>query len=357
MTDPTTPSPETTPTPAPNPSDNAPGTAPKARSPKALWMVVVAAVLLVGGLGAWYLMRPPKPASVTTTPTPAAAGVLRVGTIIDEDGLEADTKEYRPFLDYLASQLHDQGITKAQFVAKTSVSDMAKSLRQGEVDVYIDSIFPVFVADRLAGSQLMADRWKEGVEKYHTAIFVKKDSPIKTVADLKGKTLAFDSSTSTVGYFLPKAELAKAGYKLTEKAKTTDPVAADEIGYTYVHDKVFDDVAGGVTPAGAESEQEIRDHFGATFDQNYRIIMTSPDVLRFAVTARKDLNPKLRAALKTLLFGMDKSAAGKDVLKQFSDTAKFTDVPADSDAAYGEIRNLTDYVEDEIVRGGVGASK
>ncbi len=32
-------------------------------------------------------------------------------------------------------------------------------------------------------------------------------------------------------------------------------------------------------------------------------------------------------------------------------------VPTDSDAAYGEIRKLTDYVEDEIVRGGVGASK
>jgi len=334
---------------------NSPPSVTKAGSQKTLF-IGVGVVVLVGVAAAWFMIaRSGQPAA---TPTPKAeTGVLHIATTIDEDGIEADTKEYKPFVDYLATQLRDQGITKVEFVPKTSVSDVAKLLREGKVDIYIDSIFPVFVADRLSDSQLMADRWKEGVEKYHTAIFVKKASPIKTVADLKGKMIAFDSNTSTVGYFLPKAELAKAGYKLTEKKTATDAVAADEIGYVFVHANVFDDVENGVTPVGAESEQEIRDHFGATFDQNYRIITTSPDVLRFAVTSRKGLDSKLRTAIKAALLGMDKTEAGRAVLEQFSGTAKFTDVPADSDAAYGEIQKLTDYVEDEIVRGGVGASQ
>jgi phosphonate transport system substrate-binding protein len=335
------------PTPSPQPS--------RASSRRPLMIMAVAVLLLAGAGLVWWLTKPvAKPVNAGPTST---TGVLRIGSIIDEDGVDANRKEFQPFIDYLVSQLHEEGITKGEFVPKTSVTDMAKLLREDQVDVYIDSIFPVFVADRLAESSVIADRWKDGVEKYHTAIFAQKGSSIKTVADLKGKMLAFDSSTSTVGYFLPKAELAKQGYKLTEKAKPTDPVAPDEIGYVFVHDKVFDDVQQGVTPAGGESEQEIRDHFGASFDQNYRIVMTTPDVLRFAVSARKGLDPKLLTAIKHVLLTMDQTDAGRAALKSFSDTAKFTDVGTDSDAAYGEVRKLTDYVESEIVRGGVGADQ
>ncbi len=323
--------------------------------PTLIAAIIIVGLFLIGGAIAWWTTHQAKPAKSAVTP--AQSGVLRVGTIIDENGLAADKAEFQPFIDYLVGQLHDQGITKGQFVAETSVSNMAKLLREGKVDLYIDSIFPVFVADRLSGSSLIADRWKEGVEKYHTAIFVPKASPIKSVADLKGKLIAFDSSTSTVGYFLPKAELTKLGYKLTQKQKTTDTVASDEIGYVFVHDKVFDSVQDAVTPAGAESEQEIRDHFGATFDQQYRVVMTTPDVLRFAVTGRSDLSLKLRTAIKATLLSMDQAAAGKQALKDFSDTAKFTDVGTDSDTAYGEIQKLTDLVEQEIVQGGAGASK
>ncbi len=321
-------------------------------------LLVVCVFILTSGVFAWhyYTSKVAIPTATSTTSTPDKS-VLKVGTIIDEDGVEADRKEFTPFINYMVSQLHDQGITKGSFVPDTSVSNMAKLLREGKVDIYIDSIFPVFVADRLSGSQMIANRWKEGVEKYHTAVFVKTSSTIKTTDDLKGKMLAFDSPTSTVGYFLPKAELIKLGYTLTEKQKTTDPVAANEIGYTFVHGDVFDDVQNGVTPAGAESEQEIRDHFGATFDQQYRIVTTTPDVLRFLVTGRQDMAPSLRSAIKASLLSMDKSTAGQTTLKLFSGTAKFTDVGSDNDAAYGEIQNLTDLIEKEIVQGGVGATQ
>lgn len=341
----------------PEPQLDQPLVEPKAKSPATtLTILIIVALLLVGG-GWWWFAKGKGNPVATPSPSPTAeTRVLRVGTIIDENGLEADKQEFTPFLNYLVAQLGDQGITKAEFVPETSVSEMAELMREGKVDLYIDSIFPVFVTDRLAGAQLMADRWKEGVEKYHGAIFVKKDSPIASASDLKGRMIAIDSVTSTVSYFLPKAELIKQGYTLTEKQKSADSVSPNEIGYQFVHGSVFDDVANGILPAGAESEQEIRDHFGATFDQNYRIIMTTPDVLRFAVTSRKDLNTTLRSAIKTILLGMDQSAAGKEVLKSFAGTTKFTDVGTDTDASYGEIQKLTDTVEQEIIQGGLGAT-
>jgi phosphonate transport system substrate-binding protein len=329
----------------------APAPAPRRSKPLIAAALVIFALLIVGGAYAAMHKKTNKPASQTNSNS-----VLRVGTTIDEDGLVANTQEYTPFINYMATQLHSQGIIKAEFVPQTSVSAVVKSINQGKTDVYIDSVFPVFVADRLSGSKLLADRWKEGVEKYHTAIFVKQNSPIKTVADLNGKIIAMDSNTSTVGYFLPKAELLKAGYKLNEKQQASDSVSNSEIGYQFVHGKVFDSVANGVLPAGAESEQEIRDHFGASFDQDYRIIMTSPNVLRFAVTTRPGMQPALRAAIKNTLLNMDQSDNGKFVLQKFSDTAKFTDVGNDTDAAFGEIQKLTDYVEQEIISSGAGGN-
>ncbi|HXH27158.1 MAG TPA: PhnD/SsuA/transferrin family substrate-binding protein [Candidatus Acidoferrum sp.] len=335
-------------TPAQNPVQAAPK--------KNRLIIILVSLVLIGLAGSgvyyWYTGTH-KPAASAAVPE---KNILKVGTIIDENGLAADQKEFTPFINYLATQLRSQGILQARFVPETSVATMAELMRENKVDLYIDSIFPVFVADHLSNAQIIANRWKDGVEKYRTAIFVKSSSSIKTANDLKGKIIAFDSPTSTTGYFLPKAELIKLGYTLTERAKPTDPVAPNEIGYTFVHASVYDDVQNSITQVGAESEQEMRDHFGPSFDQQYRIIATTPYVLRFIVTGRAGLSPSLRAAIKTTLLAMDQSNAGKAILKSFSNTAKFTDVGTDSDAAYGELQNLTSLIENEIVTGGVGAT-
>lgn len=51
----------------------------------------------------------------------------------------------------------------------------------------------------------------ELVTNYKAEIIVKKDSPIKTLKDLKGKKIAWQDVTSTAGYIFPAAEMKKAG--------------------------------------------------------------------------------------------------------------------------------------------------
>ncbi|HSW97952.1 MAG TPA: PhnD/SsuA/transferrin family substrate-binding protein, partial [Candidatus Saccharimonadales bacterium] len=252
--------------------------------------IIVILLILVGGTG-WYVytsMQSKNNAQLTQiSPAIEETNVLRVGETIDEDGLSADTKEFQPFIDYLIKALASQGFpyTKGEFVGAHSVAEMAEQVREGKVDIVVDSAFPVYVVDKLAGAQVLLNRWKGGVETYHTAIFVKQNSPIKTLEDLKGKILAFDSNTSTVGYFLPKAELTKQGYTLTQKNKPTDSCKVTEICYTFVHGSVYEGVANGVVPAGAESELEIDAYFGDKI-KNYRIISRTPDILRFLVATR-----------------------------------------------------------------------
>jgi phosphonate transport system substrate-binding protein len=313
---------------------------------------VIVIIVLFAGIGWYFYSKNSTQKQVTqqtdvTQPT-TEKGVLRVGEDIDEDGLAADKKEFQPFIDYLVSKLSAQGYTRGEFVGTNSVSEMSQLVREGKVDIMIDSAFPVYVVGKLAGAQPIANRWKTGVETYHSAIFVKQNSPIKTLDDLKGKMLAFDSLTSTVGYFLPKAELIKLGYTLTQKNKPTDPCPATQICYTLVHGSVYESVANGVVPAGAESELEIDGYFGAKI-KDYRIISKSPDIYRFLVATRGDMDPTLQSAIKNILFTMDGTQEGRTVLQSFADTAKFTTI-ASGDAAYGILKDLTSLVEDEIVR-------
>ncbi len=323
---------------------------PAKKKPYLLLVVLILIVIVVGI--AWYFFtkgsQSPQSQQTQASSPSAEKGTLRVGENIDEDGLDADKKEFQPFIDYLVANLHQYGYTKGEFVGTHSVSEMAELIREGKIDIVVDSAFPVYVVGKLAGAQVIADRWKGGVGTYHSAIFVKKGSTINTVGGLKGKMLAFDSNTSTVGYFLPKAELIKEGYTLAQKTKPTDSCKNNEICYVFVHGSVYESVAKDVVPAGAESELEIDSYFGDKIN-NYRIINKSPDILRFLVATRGDMDAKQVSTIKNILFIMDQTQKGRETLQTFADTAKFTPVE-NGDTAYGEIISLTDIVENEIIK-------
>src|SRR5258708_3709422 len=296
-------------------------------------------LLLLIGFGIFFYQRQLQSQSTQTSSsnqTTIEKNVIHIGFTIDEDGLDANTKEFQPFVDYLASQLQDQGITAGKLVPAKSFAEMAQLVRQGKVDVYIDSAFPVFVVNELAGAKVLANRWKGGVETYHSIIFVKKDGPIKKLDDLKGKIISFGAPNTTTGYFLPKAELIQQGYKLTLKQSPTDHVAPDEIGYIFAGDKIYDNVTNGVTAAGGENEDEVKAFYKDTFPQ-YTAISKTTDILRFLVATRSDMSPQLRTKIQTVLVNMDKTPQGQTVLKEFAETARVTPVSSD-DVAYGEIK-------------------
>ncbi len=85
----------------------APVAEPRRRGGKKTIVAVVLAVLVVGGLFAWYHYG--RKATVKTPAAPIATTpdkhVLKIGTIVDENGAKADEAEFAPFIDYLVSKL------------------------------------------------------------------------------------------------------------------------------------------------------------------------------------------------------------------------------------------------------------
>jgi len=281
--------------------------------------------------------------------------ILVIGTVVpNPEEHEKKRNEYQSFLDYVVSQLGAHGIARGEVVLAQTPVEMAKFLRQGKVDLYNDTAFPSYIAYELAEAELLVNRWKKGVEKYHSTIFVRRGSGITSLDDLKGRMIAFEDPGSTSAYFLPKAELLKRGFTLTEKLTPADPVAPDEIGYYFSmsDEQVVADVMDGTAAAGAQQEAEILEYLRDTgqAENSAALLLVTRAIYRSMVLVRGDLNPELKAALKQLLLGMDQTPEGLAVLKQFRKTAGFGEFEPSPEAALDSIEELSRFVEKEIVQ-------
>jgi phosphonate transport system substrate-binding protein len=58
---------------------------------------------------------------------------------------------------------------------------------------------------------LLTVRQAEGDTGYYSALFVRSDSPVKSLADMRGRTLGYVDYNSTSGYLYPRAALRKQG--------------------------------------------------------------------------------------------------------------------------------------------------
>lgn len=59
---------------------------------------------------------------------------------------------------------------------------------------------------------ILALREAEGAMGYYSAVIVKKDSPYKSIRDLKGHSLVYPDFNSTSGYLFPRAKLREQGF-------------------------------------------------------------------------------------------------------------------------------------------------
>jgi phosphonate transport system substrate-binding protein len=88
-----------------------------------------------------------------------------------------------------------------------------EALRSKRLDVAYLGPFSYVLGTTVADIEAfaVAETKKAGRSFYHSVVIAHKDSGIKTVNDLKGKTFAFVDPSSTSGHLFPKSGLMKAG--------------------------------------------------------------------------------------------------------------------------------------------------
>ncbi len=198
-------------------------------------------------------------------------------------------EEYQPIMDYLSEE------TPYRFELKLgkSYEDAVRFLCNGEVAIAsLGGLTYLEARDLCNAVPILRPRNKAGKPYYHSVIVVRKDRLIRTLADLKGHTLAFASAHSTSGHLIPRYLLARAGVRLSQLK-----------GYQNLkhHDQVARAVIRGDFDAGA-----LKDIIAYRYlDKGLRIIHISDPIPSVPLVIRPDCDPQLVEAVKQALLKID----------------------------------------------------
>jgi len=147
---------------------------------------------------------------------------------------------------------------------------------------------------------------------YHGYLFVRKDSGIRDVKDMKGKRMAFVEKATTAGYIFPRAYLRGKGI-------TDLDHFFGESFFAGSHDAAIYAVLSRTADVGA-AKHSIYDRArkdDPNVDKELVILAESPRVPSNGLCVRKGLDSALQQRLKDALLGMHRDPEGSDVLKRF----------------------------------------
>ena len=302
-------------------------------------------LLLTIAIGCGQASEPP-PSSVAAE-QPAPAGVLTIGSVSLNP-----THEYevvRPFVDFIAANLHHVGIGRGQVVVVSSLSHMIEELREGRVDLFIDSPFPAVFVWQHTDVEPILRRWKRRSDVYRSVVFTRADSGVESVVDLAGRIIAFGEPFSTSGFLMPKAALASAGLRMVNYEDPAASIPGDRVGYVFSNDaeNTMFWVLKQKVVAGAVNADYFEALAGDRISE-LRILLTTEAVPRNVVCARKDLDPKVVQAIEDLLLEMHLNDEGRASLEKFEETTRFDRFPGGSDQDLAHILTLLPHVQEDL---------
>lgn len=238
-------------------------------------------------------------------------------------------RDRQEFVDYIAKKLAPLGFTGGKILVVEKVGQLTQAVKEGKVDLFHDSVAPTVVVARRSGSIPILRQWKYNEADYNSVILVKKDSGIDALSGLRGKVLAFDEPHSTSAHILPRMVLIENKLKLVQVVEP-GRVESDAVGYIHsADDNATNLLVAGKVDAAATSQREY-ENLRPEIKSGIKVIAKSMSVPRQLISVRKDLAPKVVAALKEFLIGMEKTAEGQAVLTRQQGTTNIDAIPAAS---------------------------
>ena len=253
---------------------------------------------------------------------------LTLGMVSETHRKEIE-EHFRDFVRYVSRKLSSSREIEAKVVTAATPFELAKLLEQRTIDFYMESAYPTYVINSVHGAgKLLLRRWKSGMAEYYSVIFTSRNSGIKRLEALKGKTIVFEDADSTSGYLMPKLFLQKRGFKLTEKGRFDPNSAATDIGYTFARsqDRLVEAVLTQQSAAGAFSNDDFTALDEKKKSEVAELALTDR-LPRHLVSVRSDLAPALVSRLETILLSMDDDAEGRKILQKADNTTKFDVLP------------------------------
>ena len=219
---------------------------------------------------------------------------------------------------------------KVRWFPAESYAAQVEALRSGRLHIAGVATGPTPYAVNLAGFEPIVSMMRpDGGIGYKLWVITPKDSPIKSIADLKGKRVAHVTPSSNSGDLAPRALFAPMG---------VTPGKDYEILYSGKHDNSVMGVVNKDYDAApvASTVVERMQARGMFKPGELRVVYESAPFPRTAFGVPHNLAPELKAKIKEafLTFDFKKSKLGKE----FKDTEKFG--PIDYKEAWRDVRTI-----------------
>ena len=107
---------------------------------------------------------------------------------VDPDTPILRLQRIRPLADLIAKELGWDSRRVTVRIAD-SIEQMGMMLKDGRVDIYLDSVYPSLLVREISGSEIILLSLVDGESSYHSKLITRKDSPVATVEQFQGKPL------------------------------------------------------------------------------------------------------------------------------------------------------------------------
>ena len=222
-----------------------------------------------------------------------ALDTLRVSAIPDESPTELQRK-FAPLGAYLEQQL---GMA-VEFVPVTDYAAVVEALASDKVDLAWLGGF-TFVQARIRSGGNAVPLVQREKDARFTSKFITASESVKSLADLKGRSVAFGSPSSTSGHLMPRHYLRQAGIDPDKDFA--------RIAFSGAHDATAAFVQAGRAEAGALNaavwDKLVRE--GRVDTARVRVFHTTPSYYDYNWTVRGSLDAALARRIADAFLRLD----------------------------------------------------
>ncbi|MFH1556365.1 MAG: phosphonate ABC transporter substrate-binding protein [Pseudomonadota bacterium] len=227
-----------------------------------------------------------------------------VFAVIPAENASGVTDRYQPLMDYLSKEL---GVKVTLRVANDYAA-VIEGQRAGNVQIaaYGPASFARALLTGVKTEAFAIEVNQDGTKGYHSVLYVKADSPYKSIEDLKGKNLCLVDPNSTSGNNVPRYALSKMGI--------TPDAYFSKVVYAGSHENAVIAVQQGTCDAAFnwwndENESNLMrmDRKGMAKYADYRIIYKSDLIVNSPYAYLTDLPDDLKAKIREAFFSIQKN--------------------------------------------------
>lgn len=233
------------------------------------------------------------------------------------------TTRYAPLTDYLSARLG----RKVNLITSKDLQSFWQGVQTQQYDIVQYNQYHYIRSAKLY--QVVAQNKEFGKSTIAGTLYVRKDSGITRIDQLRGRTVLFGGGEDAmIGYITPLYLILKAGLN---KSDFTSQFAVNPLNSVIgVHNKQADAAGSG---DGVLDQPALKK---AINTDEITVLAVSEPLAHLPWAVKRTLPAPLREAIRTILIDLENSEAGKKVLK----TAVLSGIGAADDKDYDSHRKI-----------------